>query len=171
MLNFFKLKLYFLDEDYINFLRQFYSKVFCNKNQTRPYVGVVYTFDNLNYFALLSLPKPKHLKMSNKAIDIFKIDDGKHGIVNINNMIPVPIECLTEVLPLIKDDEKYRHLVENQTTFINNNKQRLFKKIKRFVLQYRKGYLPINIKNCCCNFVLLEEKSKDYIKVDSLNKV
>ena len=109
--------------------------------------------------------------MSNKAIDIFKIDDGKHGIVNINNMIPVPIECLTEVLPLIKDDEKYRHLVENQTTFINNNKQRLFKKIKRFVLQYRKEYLPINIKNRCCNFVLLEEKSKDYIKVDSLNKV
>jgi protein AbiQ len=165
------LKLYYLDEDYINFLRQFDSKVFYNKNQTRPYVGVVYTFDNLNYFAPLSSPKPKHLKMNNKAIDIFKIDDGKLGIVNINNMIPVPIECLNEVLPLIKNDEKYRHLVENQTTFINNNKQRLFKKIKRFVLQYRKGYLPINIKNRCCNFVLLEEKYKDYIRVDSSNKV
>ena len=77
---------------------------------------MVYTFNGHNYFAPLSSPKPKHLKMSNKAIDVFKIDDGKLGVVNINNMIPTPIECLTEVLPLIKD-KKYKILIQNQTTF------------------------------------------------------
>lgn len=108
-------------------------------------------------------PKPKHLNMSNKAIDVFKINDGRLGIVNINNMIPAPLECLSEVLPLIKEDRKYKSLIENQTTFLNDNKRKLFKKIERFFLQYRKGYLPINIKERCCDFDLLEEKCKEYV--------
>ena len=158
------LKIYYLDEAYINYLREFDLKVFYNKNTTRPYVGVVYYFNDLYYFAQLSSPKPKHLKMSQKAIDVFKIDDGRLGIININNMIPVPIECVREVLPLIQDNKKYKNLVENQTTYINDNKQKLFKKINRFVLQYRKGFLPSNIKERCCNFDLLEKKCKLYRK-------
>lgn len=93
------LKIYYLDENYINYLRKFDTKVAYNKNQTRPYIGIVYTFNGFNYFAPLSSPKPKHLKMSEKTMDIFKIDNGNLGIVNINNMIPTPIECITEVLP------------------------------------------------------------------------
>ncbi len=69
------LKICYLDDEYINYLRKFDSKVAYNKNKTRPYIGIVYTFNNLNYFAPLSSPKPKHLKMNNKAIDIFKIND------------------------------------------------------------------------------------------------
>ena len=107
------LKIYYLDEAYINYLREFDLKVFYNKNTTRPYVGVVYYFNDLYYFAPLSSPKPKHLKMSQKAIDVFKIDDRKLEIININNIIPVPIECVREVLPLIQDNKKYKNLVEN----------------------------------------------------------
>ena len=64
------LKIYYLDDKYINYLRQFDEKVAYNKNQTRPYVGVVYTFNGFNYFAPLSSPKPKHLLMKEKALDI-----------------------------------------------------------------------------------------------------
>ena len=158
------LKIYYLDDEYIYYLRLFDQMVFYNKNSTRPYVGIVYTFDGLNYFAPLSSPKPKHLRISKKAIDVFKIDEGKLGIININNMIPVPLDCLTEVLPLIKNDFKYKNLIENQTTFINDNKQKIFKKINRFVLQYRKGYLPKDVMDRCCNLFLLEEKCKEYKK-------
>ncbi len=38
------LKIYYLDENYINYLRLFDTKVAYNKNQTRPYIGVVYSF-------------------------------------------------------------------------------------------------------------------------------
>ena len=120
------LKIYYLDENYINYLRRYDSKVAYNKNTTRPYIGIVYTFHGLNYFAPLSSPKQKHLSMKEKTIDIFKIDKGKLGIVNINNMIPTPIECISEVLPKVKD-EKYKTLIENQTTYINNHKKQNLK--------------------------------------------
>ena len=48
------LKIYYLDENYINYLRKFDTKVAYNKNQTRPYIGIVYTFNGFNYFAPLS---------------------------------------------------------------------------------------------------------------------
>lgn len=156
------LKIYYLDDDYIDYLRQFDNKVAYNKNSTRPYVGIVYTINELNYFAPLSSPKPKHLKMSNKAIDVFKIDNGKLGIININNMIPTPLECISEVLPTI-NDIKYKILIENQTTFINNHKKELFKKVKHFVAQYDKDYLPSSVKDRCCDFKLLEIKCKEYM--------
>lgn len=160
------LKIYYLDENYINYLRKFDSRVAYNKKMTRPYIGVVYTLNGLNYFAPLSSPKPKHLKMSDKAIDIFKIRNGELGIININNMIPTPIECITEVLPTITDEE-YKTLVKDQTTFINNHKKDLFTKIRYFTLQYDKGNLPEKVKERCCDFRLLEEKCHDYI-VDNI---
>lgn len=98
-----RLKLYYISDEYINFLRKYDQKVPYNKSQTRPFIGVVYTFNNINYFAPLASPKIKHLKMSNRVIDIWKIDGGKLGIINFNNMLPSPIEVLSEVLPTIKD--------------------------------------------------------------------
>ena len=94
--------------------------------------------------------------MSSKAVDIFKIKNGELGIININNMIPTSIEYIT--------DEKYKTLVEDQTTFINNHKKDLFAKIRHFTLQYNKGYLPEKVKERCCDFKLLENKCKDYIE-------
>ena len=69
------LKIYYISESYINYLRQFDKNVAYNKNTTRPYIGVVYTYNNYNYFAPLASPKPKHKNISSKAIDIFKIKD------------------------------------------------------------------------------------------------
>ena len=36
------------------------------------------------------------------------IDEGKLGVINFNNMIPCPIEELTELLPTVKE-EKYKN--------------------------------------------------------------
>lgn len=106
-----RLKLYYISDEYVNYLRKYDEKVPYNKSKTRPFIGVVYTFNNINYFAPLASPKIKHLKMSNRVIDIWKIDGGKLGIINFNNMLPSPIEVLSEVLPTIKD-KKYKILLE-----------------------------------------------------------
>ena len=155
--------LYYIDDDYINYLKKFDSKVAYNKNGTRPYIGIVYTYKNHNYFAPLASPKEKHLKINAKAIDIFKIDEGKLGVVNINNMIPTPMNVLTEVLPTVSD-KKYKVLLENQLTFLNNHKAELFKKIEYFQRLYKKGHLSDNVLERTCDFILLEQKVEEYCK-------
>ena len=40
-------------------------------------------------------------------------------------MIPTPIEELTEALPIIKDG-KYKKMLEEQLTYINNNRKKNF---------------------------------------------
>lgn len=59
-------------------------------------------------------------------------------------------------------NKKYRKMLEGQLTFLNNHKMELFKKIKLFQNMYRKGHLPQNVLDRCCNFSLLEEKFKEY---------
>lgn len=156
-------KIYYISEGYINYLRQFDSNVTYNKNTTRPYIGIVYTYNNYNYFAPLSSPKSKHKNINPKALDIYKIKNGELGVVNINNMIPTPIEELTEVLPIITDT-KYKKMLKEQLTFLNNHKAELFKKVHNFQNMYRKGHLNENLIKRCCNFVLLEKKFEEYIK-------
>ena len=137
------LKIYFIDDE--------------------PYIGVVYIYNNFNYFAPLSSPKPKHINMKLNAIDIFKVENGKLGIVNINNMIPCPEFVLTEALPNVKDI-KYKKLLEKQISYINSKKEILVKKILNFQNRFRSGNLDNNILSRCCNFILLEEKCNSYKK-------
>lgn len=158
-----RLKLYYLDNKYIDYLRQSDTRVAYNKNQTRPYVGVVYSYNDFTYFAPLSSPKPKHLKMNARNIDIFKIRNGQLGIVNLNNMIPVPAQSLIDFMPTVADS-KYKALLNNQITELNLNKDYLLKKVERFQWSYRNNKLPENVYTRTCNFELLEDKCRDYQK-------
>ncbi|MDD6419060.1 MAG: type III toxin-antitoxin system ToxN/AbiQ family toxin [Clostridium sp.] len=159
-----RLKLYYISNDYIDYLRKFDDKVRFNKNHSRPYVGIVYTYNNNNYFAPLSSPKPKYQKMKKTAIDIWLIDEGNLEVINFNNMIPCPIEELTELLPTVKE-EKYKKLLENQISSINKDRELLLKKITRFHQQYNKKTLYENVLLRCCNFRLLEIKCMEYINL------
>lgn len=163
------LKLYYITDSYINYLRQFDDKVLYNKKSGRPYIGVVFTYNDFYYFAPLSSPKPKHLNMRKDAVDIFKIKDGELGIVNINNMIPTPKECLVDYLTII-NDINYRNLLQEQLTYLNNNKRSLLSKVRQFRKRYQKGYLNKRILERCCDFRLLEDKCLEY-KVDTELKV
>ena len=142
-------------------MRNYDSRVAYNKVPNRPYVGVVYEYNGFNYFAPLSSPKLKHLKIKNNAIDVFKIKNGELGVININNMIPTPMEVLKEAIPNVKN-QKYKLLLINQIDYINHNKQKLYSKVKQFQTRYRKGYIESNILERCCDFSLLEEKCLEY---------
>jgi len=54
-----------INSDYCDFLRTFDKRVPYNydKKLNRPFVGVLFRVDNYHYFAPLSSPKRKHLKM------------------------------------------------------------------------------------------------------------
>jgi len=56
------------DSVYCDFLRQTDPCVpyTMDKKETRPFVGVVFEINGINYYAPLSSPKHKHLKMKNQ---------------------------------------------------------------------------------------------------------
>lgn len=159
-----QIKMYYIDDNYIDYLRYYDDRVPYNKDSNRPYVGIVYTYNGNNYFAPMSSPKSKHIKISDKAVDAFKIDNGNLGIVNLNNMIPIPIEALTDVFST-DIEEKYKALLENQLTYINNHKSILLKKVSQLQKRYRDGHLPQGVAERCCNFVLLENKCREYTEL------
>lgn len=154
-------KLYYISEEYIEYLRTFDKRVAYNKKRTRPYIGIVYKYKDNYYFAPLHSPKKKHIQINANSLDIIKIRQGILGVVNINNMIPVLTNQLTEVLSSIQD-KKYKTLLEDQLTYLNNNKKYVRNKILRFQKLYRGNLLPQRILDRTCDFVLLEEKMKEY---------
>ena len=55
-----KLNFYTIVENYIEYLSRFDKHIAYNKNQKRPYIGVIIVVESLYYFAPLFSPKPKH---------------------------------------------------------------------------------------------------------------
>ena len=152
------MKIYTISDKYIDYLRNFDNKVPFNKNSTRPYVGIVFNINGTNFFAPLSSPKDKHLKMKNN-LDIFKINNGKWGIINFNNMIPVPSEELKEIDFSIQKPD-YKSLLTNQQRFFSNNKTVIQDKGLKLYTLYTKGQLNTQIISRCCDFPLLEKEAQ-----------
>ena len=164
-----KLMLVRIDSKYCDYLRKYDSKVPYNYNEKelRPFIGILFRIDKLMYFAPLSSPKPKHLKLKNK-IDFLKIDKGKLGAINFNNMLPVTKKNIIELdlnkEPLTKSEEKYIKLLQEQLYWLNRNDERLYDRSKKLYDKYVDGTLNSNIASRCCNFKLLEEMCKEYNK-------
>lgn len=163
-----ELKLVKIDSKYCDYLRTFDNKVPYNygKKEIRPFVGVLFEVANCMYFAPLSSPKPKHLKMKSK-LDFLKIDDGKLGAINFNNMLPVMsqnINLLNLKIYNTKSEEKYINLLKSQIYWLNRNRSKIFKRAIKIYNGYINDKLDKNIKNRCCNFKLLEEKCNEFNK-------
>lgn len=78
-------------------------------------------------------------------------------------MLLCPMKVLTELIPTVID-KKYKKLLENQISSINSDRDSLLKRIKRFYRQYHLNHLSPKFLKRCCDFDLLEDKSKEYIK-------
>lgn len=165
-----KILLVRIDSKYCDYLRKFDDKVPYNydKKQLRPFVGVLFKVNNCSYFAPLSSPKPKHLKLKNK-LDFLKIDDGKLGAINFNNMLPVGKKNIIEIdlnkKNTNKSEEKYIKLLKEQLYWLNRNADKLYGKSQKLYNKYVNGTLSYNVTKRCCNFVLLEEKCIEYNKI------
>ncbi len=161
------LKLVKVNTKYCDYLRKFDKRVAYNKysKELRPFVGILFTIDECLYFAPLSSPKKKHLKMKN-IIDFYKIDGGKLGEVNFNNMIPVK-ENYYDIIILYKDvsskdEQKYHELLKDQFDWLNRHYEQVKNISKKLYNLYNNDKLPSSIKQRCCNFKLLEDKCLEY---------
>lgn len=93
---------YVVDKKYINYLTQFDSRVGYVEygEHLKLHVGILLTIGDFHYYVPISSAKPKHQRMSN-SLDFHKLQDKSTGylyaVLNINNMIPVPDNCLTQL--------------------------------------------------------------------------
>lgn len=156
-----------VNSQYCDYLRKFDSKVSYNagSKDLRPFIGVLFMVEKSEYFAPLSSPKAKH-KVIKNTLDLIKIDNGNLGVINFNNMIPVTKDNYI-VFDLNKktSDRKELHrikLLTNQLRWLTTNRKEILTKSKLLYNLYKNNKLPKNVRDRCCNFLLLEEKCKDY---------
>lgn len=164
-----KLNFYTIDDNYIEYLSEFDKHIAYNKNQNRPYIGIVITIDNHYYFAPLFSPKQKH-KTYKSNLSFFKIINPKNknnlGIIRFSNMIPVPLECVN-LLDIKNKSYGYKRLLSEQYSYINktDNKKEILEKSKKIydIVTSKKNSTTAKFyKEISCNFKLLEEKAVDY---------
>lgn len=156
------LKIYRIKDDYIKYLKEYDDTVMENKpdGKRRPYVGIVVEINSFKYYIPLTSPKRKHLTMKNN-IDFLKINNGEHGAMNINNMIPVKDSELIHFNIQDEEDESYKNLLINQHRFIKDNTDRIIKNANKL---YEKVVIKEdrNFIKKCSKFKLLEEKCNQY---------
>lgn len=162
------MKFYHIKDDYISFLREFDKKVSENKQEGRPYVGTLIQMGDVGYYAPFTSPKKKHLQMKNGK-DFRKIDQGKLGAINFNNMIPVANTALMLIDIDHEPDLQYRRLLQNQYKAIKADFSAIVqtaKALRKIVLTEDDQLTAYDrrVKERCCNLKLLESIYIQYNK-------
>jgi protein AbiQ len=102
------------------------------------------------------------------TLDFFKLDNGKLGAINFNNMLPVTnkniIELDLDKNCFTKEEKKYIKLLKEQLYWLNRNSEKIYTRATSLYDKYKNNKLAERIKSRCCNFILLEEKCVEYNK-------
>ena len=187
---------YVVDKKYINYLTQFDSHVGHVEygERLKLHVGILLTIGDFRYYVPISSAKPKHQKMSN-SLDFHKLQDESTGylyaVLNINNMIPVPDNCLTQLkynqvesfrsFSNEKEKTDYVYLLQKEKALIDkavtvDAVKAAYEEAKALIdnvqdtLQnkalklYQKCIAKpdSSLAARCCNFKMLEEKCSSY---------
>lgn len=156
-----------IDTEYCNYLRKYDDKVPYNfeEKESRPFIGILLEVNGCTYYAPLSSPKAKYIKLKNK-LDFLKINNGKLGVINFNNMIPVTKNNVIVINLNNKDlndyEKKYFSLLKEQLYWLNRNNDKLYSRANKLYNKYIDNTLNESIKARCCNFKLLEDKCIEY---------
>ena len=171
-----KLILIRVQPEYITYLRKFDNKVQLNSREehkdNKPFVGVLFKINNIEYFVPISSNgKEKfnriyenYVKNGIKPIDMFFIEDDTNNsrklisILNLNNMIPIPENA--KIYFNIEQDKDFSLLVK-EIKYCNMHKEEIIKNSKKIYNAVTKHTWG-SLEKRCCNFSLLEEKSKLY---------
>ena len=173
------MKIYFynVDDDYIQYLRKFDSKVSDNKlgkrKHMRKYIGAVLYINDCKYFAPLSSPKRKDFDSNGniRKDPIFltriiteneKGEKELKGRLLLGNMIPIHEDALTKYNPAEEKDTNYRTLIIKELDFITKNRKEIFRKANILYKQKIGIYKVSSYSKHLVNYGLLEEKSKLY---------
>lgn len=154
------LRIYRIDDKYINYLKSRDNRVQNNKSKRRPYVGVVLYVGNYRYFVPMESPKPNHVNIK-PGKHIMKLDGGKLGMLGFNNMIPVNDSALISFDINKEPDKQYAELLRRQVSFINRNKADVLDHASKTYYSVAKGNNDFLLK-ICCNFKKLEKACDRY---------
>lgn len=150
-----------ISNKYIKYLYHFDNKVMYNKGQKRPYIGILFEVKGQKFYAPLSHPKEKFKQMKND-VDFMRIKAGELGAINFNNMIPVHKSAVTIIDISKVEDIKYKMLLINQLKFFDDHELDIVNRATKLYKSYKTNTLRPSVYNRCCNFLLLEEKSKKF---------
>ena len=166
------LDFYTIDTDYVNYLKKFEKHMWDNKEKgrIRPYAGVVLTIGEHKYYAPLTSPKPKHEKMKGR-IDFVRLEYNKKltAVLNLNNMIPVVDSLVTPIRIKSVVDKNYRHLLNAELVDLKRKQGLILKNAKAVYTETTvRRNEPYNKKlvSLSFDFLLLEQKLKEYLKQD-----
>lgn len=165
------MNLYKADIGYCNYLHYYEPKIpyIENEKENRPFIGVILNVNGKNFFAPLTSPKKKHLSMKNMQ-DFLKIDGGKLGGINLNNMIPIPSSYLEKIKIDKIEDKKYKNMIINQMNWINLNTLRIQNRARNLYYIISNGKANKDLQDRCCNFKLLEKRCDDYMRENNVNE-
>lgn len=164
-----KLKWYIADREYINYLRKYDNKVenIDYDTKLKPYIGILITINDFNYYVPISSAKEKHYKIK-EGIDFVKImqDNKIIGVLNLNNMIPISDDNVKALK--YKDIEKYRDFTSDKEkklyiSFLSFELDLINDKIEKIKKNALKLYNEkiknpkSNVSKRCCDFKLLEK--------------
>lgn len=170
---------YIVSNEYNNALREKDFRVgFIDygEDALKLHIGVVFQINNYKYFVPISSPKTKHLNMR-EGKDFIKLYDIQAkrllAVLNINNMIPVPDNCLTKLE--YKDLERYRsfenetekmnyvYLLQRELAIIRGKEEMISRNAERL---YREKMVRPNsiLSKRCCDFNLLEKVCDEWKK-------
>jgi len=162
------LKFYRAEARYCDFLRQADPCVpyIQDDKKTRPFVGVLLMVEDIDYFAPLTSPKPKHKTMKNQ-VDFIKINGGEWGAINLNNMIPIHRSCLIAVdMNILESDDKaeqdYKNLLSNQLSWCNSNKTGILRRAEKLYQMIVSKKARPELSRRCCNYLIDEEQYRKY---------
>ena len=182
------LKFISIDQKYLKYLHDFCKEVYYLPvgYETKPYLGILVEDNGIEYVIPLSSAKEKHKFWKNVDSDRFLIfenceksekafngiytenPDGslKHiiSVIDLKKMIPIKQGLYSEInLNSSPDDsedmKKYKVLLNIEYSFCIKIIDSVIQKAS---ILYDKQISTGKITNFCCDFRLLEEKSKEY---------
>lgn len=160
------MKIYYVNDEYIQYLRKFDRKVSYKKD--RPYVGVIMKHNNHLYFTPLTSPKDYMYNKKYARIH-YPIDKGKKGFIKLGNSIPISMKNVTKIDIDNILDEDYKTLLKRQVKFIDNNEENIKDKFKSiFNKTFDKNHF---LKSICCDFKILEVAEPLYNKYKNIESI
>ena len=173
------MQLYSVSDEYINFLKSKFPRVYSNKEDTRvhtrKYLGVVIVIDAHKYYIPLSSPKEKHdyiiidgKKMIRKdSLIVMRIVSGTgenrelKGTLQIGTMIPVP-DAEIELYDVDNEpDRAYKDLVNEEIIYIRKHEKAIIRNAK-IVYSKRKAGEENRVVQNCLDFIAIEAECDRY---------
>ena len=167
------MKLYSISDDYIEYLRKAFPRVYSNKianrKHTRKYLGVVFKLNDFNYYIPLSSPKDAHDYITLNGKKVIRKDSiivirmvvkgTLKGTLQIGTMIPVPDKALIQYNLQDEQDISYKELVQDEIIFIRKNTNRIIKTAKLLYSKKTKGTHKNPVIDKVLDFKSIEEYS------------